>query len=57
MRNISINAGTVMQETYEEMKETMFRYSALQEYAKSVENSIQLITWSVTSRHHRLRSW
>ncbi|NBJ04547.1 hypothetical protein D3Z62_32345, partial [Lachnospiraceae bacterium] len=36
MNNISINAGQIMRETYEEMKETMFRYSALQEYAKSV---------------------
>ncbi|MEZ3467521.1 MAG: PcfJ domain-containing protein [Schaedlerella sp.] len=35
LNNISINAGQIMQETYEEMKETMFRYSALQEYAKS----------------------
>lgn len=36
MANITINAGPIMRETYEEMKETMFRYSALQEYAESM---------------------
>lgn len=36
MANISISAAPIMSETYEEMKETMFQYSALQEYAKSM---------------------
>lgn len=36
LANISIGAGLIMAETYEEMKGTMFRYSALQEYAKNV---------------------
>lgn len=36
LANISISAGQIMAETYEEMKGTMFRYSALQEYAKNV---------------------
>lgn len=36
MANISISAGLIMPETYEEMKGTMFRYSALQEYAKNM---------------------
>lgn len=36
LANITINAGQIMRETYEEMKETMFRYSALQEYAESM---------------------
>lgn len=36
MQNIQICAATIMPETYEEMKGTMFQYSALQEYAKSV---------------------
>lgn len=36
MQNIPIHAAQIMPETYEEMKETMFQYSALQEYAKSV---------------------
>lgn len=34
--NIPINAGLIMSETYEEMKGTIFQYSALQEYAKNV---------------------
>lgn len=33
---ISISDGLIMPETYEEMKETVFQYSALQEYAQSV---------------------
>lgn len=33
--NISIEAGWIMPETYEEMKGTMFQYSALQEYAEN----------------------
>lgn len=37
MANIAIGAGLIMSETYEEMKHTMFRYSALQEYAKEKE--------------------
>lgn len=36
LANISISAGQIMAETYEEMKGTMFQYSALQEYAKNV---------------------
>lgn len=36
MKNITIHEAPVMPETYEEMKGTMFRYSALQEYAQSV---------------------
>lgn len=36
MANIPISAGLIMSETYEEMKGTIFQYSALQEYAKSV---------------------
>lgn len=36
MANITIRTGSIMPETYEEMKGTMFQYSALQEYAKSV---------------------
>ena len=36
MENILIGAGLIMSETYEEMKGTIFQYSALQEYAKSV---------------------
>lgn len=36
MANIPIGAGLIMSETYEEMKGTIFQYSALQEYAKSV---------------------
>lgn len=34
--NIAIGAGLIMSETYEEMKGTIFQYSALQEYAKNV---------------------
>lgn len=34
--NIPIGAGLIMSETYEEMKGTIFQYSALQEYAKNV---------------------
>ena len=33
--NIIIRPGMIMPETYKEMKDTMFRYSALQEYAKN----------------------
>lgn len=36
VNNIPIRAGQIMPETYEEMKGTMFQYSALQKYAKSV---------------------
>lgn len=36
MANIPISAGLIMSETYEEMKGTIFQYSALQEYAKNV---------------------
>lgn len=36
MNNITINAAPIMPETYEEMKGTMFQYSALQEYVKCV---------------------
>lgn len=36
MANIHIDAGLIMSETYEEMKGTIFQYSALQEYAKNV---------------------
>lgn len=36
MQNIPICEAPIMPETYEEMKGTMFQYSALQEYAKSV---------------------
>ena len=36
MAYIPISAGLIMSETYEEMKGTIFQYSALQEYAKSV---------------------
>ena len=36
LANISISAGQIMSETYEEMKGTIFQYSALQEYAKNV---------------------
>ena len=36
MENILITPGLIMAETYEEMKGTMFQYSALQEYAKNV---------------------
>lgn len=36
MANIHISAGLIMSETYEEMKGTIFQYSALQEYAKNV---------------------
>ena len=36
LANISISAGQIMAETYEEMKGTIFQYSALQEYAKNV---------------------
>lgn len=36
MANIPIGAGLIMSETYEEMKGTIFQYSALQEYAKNV---------------------
>lgn len=37
MKSISIKEAPIMLETYEEMKHTMFRYSALQEYAKEKE--------------------
>lgn len=37
MQNISINEAPIMPETYDEMKETIFQYSALQEYANSVK--------------------
>lgn len=36
MAHIPIGAGLIMSETYEEMKGTIFQYSALQEYAKNV---------------------
>lgn len=36
MSPIYIHSGLIMSETYEEMKGTMFQYSALQEYAESV---------------------
>lgn len=36
MANIAINPAPIMPETYEEMNGTMFQYSALQEYTKSV---------------------
>lgn len=36
LANIPIGAGLIMSETYEEMKGTIFQYSALQEYAKNV---------------------
>lgn len=36
MNNIAINAAPIIPETYEEMKGTMFQYSALQEYVKCV---------------------
>lgn len=36
MNNITINAAPIMPETYEEMKGTMFQYSALKEYVKCV---------------------
>lgn len=36
MNNITINAAPIMPETYEEMKGTMFQYSALQEYVRCV---------------------
>lgn len=36
MNNIAINAAPIMPETYEEMKGTMFQYSALKEYVKCV---------------------
>lgn len=36
MNNIAINAAPIMPETYEEMKGTMFQYSALQEYVRRV---------------------
>lgn len=57
MAHIPIGTGLIMSETYEEMKGTIFQYSALQEYAKNVRRSIRLTTWSVTVRRHRLRSW
>ncbi|MDD7739095.1 MAG: PcfJ domain-containing protein, partial [Lachnospiraceae bacterium] len=37
MKQIGIHAGPIMYETYTEMQDTMFRYSALQEYAKEVK--------------------
>lgn len=37
MSPIFIHSGLIMSETYEEMKGTMFQYSALQEYAESVK--------------------
>ena len=36
MNNITINAAPIMPETFEEMKGTMFQYSALQEYVRCV---------------------
>lgn len=36
LANIDIKAAPIMPETYEELKNTIFRYSALQEYAKNV---------------------
>lgn len=36
MKNITIHEAPVIPETYEEMKGTMFQYSALQEYVKCV---------------------
>ena len=36
MSPIFIHSGLIMSETYEEMKGTMFQYSALQEYAENV---------------------
>lgn len=38
MANITINAAPVMEETFEEIKGTIFQYSALKEYAAAVEN-------------------
>ena len=35
MANITIGCGAIMKETYDEMKGTMFRYSALEEYARA----------------------
>lgn len=37
MQNILINEGSIMPETYDEMNGTIFQYSALREYAKSVK--------------------
>lgn len=37
MQNISIDAALIMPETYDEMKGTMFQYSALQEYGNSAK--------------------
>ena len=37
MNSISIKSGPIMNETYEEMKGTIFQYSALQEYAREEE--------------------
>lgn len=36
MNNIEIKEAQIMPETYEEMKDTIFRYSAMQEYVKEV---------------------
>lgn len=37
MQNITIDEATIMPETYEEMKGTMFQYSALKEYDEKVK--------------------
>ena len=37
MSSISINSAPIMRETYEEMKGTIFQYSALKEYAREEE--------------------
>ena len=37
MQNISIDVAPIMPETYDEMKGTMFQYSALQEYGNSAK--------------------
>lgn len=37
LANIRIHAAPIMEETYEEMKETMFQYCALKEYAQKVK--------------------
>lgn len=36
LANIPIHGAPIMEETYEEMKETLFQYSALKEYAREV---------------------
>lgn len=39
MANIKIDEGTVMQQTYENMKNTIFQYSGLKEYMAAVHNA------------------